>query len=162
MRLIRVAIPVSFLFFATACGGSSTTTTTPPAAAPTSASPSASASGGPSSSASGGPSSSAGGLALTGTLGLPGNPEAFEIFLKDAAGTDVTTLKAGTYQIKITDQSKQHNFHLKGKGPGSADFTTGPISETPGEVTWPVTLVAGDYEYKCDPHPNMVKTFTVT
>lgn len=154
MRLIRVAIPISLLFFATACGGSTTTTTTPPAAAPTSASPSASASGGPSSSASG-PSSSASGPILTGTLAPA---DGFKVFLKDDKGALVTTLPAGTYQVKISDTSTIHNLHLKGPG---GDFKTTVPEKL--EITWPVTLTAGDYEFLCDPHPQaMTQKFTVT
>jgi plastocyanin len=152
MRLLRVAIPVSFLFLATACGGSTTTTTTPPAAAPTSASPSTASE--PSSSASGPSSSSASGQVLTGTL----EPTAFTITLKDATGADVTTLKAGTFQVKVNDPSTIHNFHLS--GPGGVEFKTTVPEKS--EITWPVTLVAGTYTYECDPHPNMKKTFTVT
>ena len=82
----------------------------------------------------------------------------FSITLKNSAGADVTTLKAGKYQIAVKDPSTFHNFHLIGPG---VDETTGP-PPTLADPTWSVTLTAGDYTYKCDPHPNMVKTFTVT
>ena len=44
-----------------------------------------------------------------------------------------------------------HNFHLTG---GSVDENTEVPDIT--EVTWEVTLEAGDYTFKCDPHANMV------
>ncbi len=50
-----------------------------------------------------------------------------------------------------------HNFHLMG---GAVDETTS-VPETE-EATWEVTLEAGEYTYKCDPHPPMTGTFTVT
>jgi plastocyanin len=153
MRLLRLAIPVALLSLVVACGSSNTTTSTPPAAAPTSAPATSSAPTGssePSSSSSSGSTKT-----LTGTL----EATAFTITLKDATGADVTTLPAGTYQVKITDPSAIHNFHLT--GPGGVDMTTGTVDKIV-DVTWPITLVAGEYTYKCDPHPNMVKKFTVT
>ena len=146
MRLFRLAIPVALLSLVTACGGS-TPTATPETTAPTSASPT-----------TGAPSGSGAGTTLTGLVGTEADPEAFEITLKDAAGADVTTLKAGTYQIAVKDASKLHNFHLTGTG---VEETTGKVEEV-AEATWSVTLAAGEYTYKCDPHANMVKTLTVT
>jgi hypothetical protein len=67
----------------------------------------------------------------------------------DDAGAPVTTLKAGTYQVKIKDTSKIHNFHLS--GPGGIDLETAVPEVT--EVTWPVTLTAGTYTFECDPAP---------
>jgi plastocyanin len=152
MRLLRLAIPVALLSLVVACGSS--TTTTPPAAAPTSA---PATSSGPTGSSE--PSSATGSVqVLTGLVGSAANPEAFEITLKDATGADVTTLKAGTYQVKVKDASAIHNFHLTGTG---VEQTTGPVA-TLADPTWSITLTAGTYTYKCDPHPNMVKTFTVT
>jgi plastocyanin len=77
----------------------------------------------------------------------------------DDAGAPVTTLKAGTYQVKIKDTSKIHNFHLSGPGGIDLETTVPEVTET----TWPVTLTAGTYTFECDPHPQtMKKTFTVT
>ena len=146
MRHFTLAIPVALLSLVTACGGS-----TPPAASPTSAAPTTSEAP-----TTGAPA--AGGQTLTGAVGTEANPELFEISLKDATGAEVTTLKAGTYQLAVKDASKFHNFHLIGAG---VDQTTGPVT-TLADPTWSVTLKAGTYTYKCDPHPNMVKTFTVT
>ena len=30
------------------------------------------------------------------------------------------------------------------------------------KTTWTVDLEAGEYTFKCDPHPRMIGTFTVT
>ena len=38
------------------------------------------------------------------------------ISLRNAAGTLLKTVKAGTYSIVVRDRSKVHNFHLVGKG----------------------------------------------
>jgi plastocyanin len=60
----------------------------------------------------------------------------------------VTSLAAGTYTIMVNDQATNHNFHLS--GPGGVDQLT--TQAFVGQVTWTVTLVAGTYIYKCDPH----------
>jgi plastocyanin len=50
-----------------------------------------------------------------------------------------------------------HNFHLTG---GSIDQKTG-VGDVE-DTTFQVTLTAGDYTFKCDPHPPMTGSFTVT
>lgn len=94
---------------------------------------------------------------LLGSVGSADDPEAFVITLTDEAGQEVTTLPAGKYTIQVSDPAATHNFHLVG---GSIDETT----SVPGKekVTFDVTFEAGEYTYKCDPHPPMTKTFTVT
>jgi len=89
---------------------------------------------------------------LTGTVG-PG----FTITLTQG-GKKVTTLKAGTYTIKISDKSNLHNFHLK--GPGVNKTTSVPkVLNT----TWKLTLKKGKYTFVCDPHLTIMKgNFTVT
>ena len=88
-----------------------------------------------------------GGNTLTGTVG-PG----FEISM---TGTDGLT--AGEYTITISDQSPEHNFHLT--GPGVDEMTQ--VSEE-GDVTWTVTLQAGEYTFVCDPHASQMNgSFTV-
>ena len=149
---MTLVVPIALLSLVTACGGSTTPTATPTTAPTTTAPTSAPTT---STSPSAGSDSA---KALTGAVGTEADPEAFVITLKDAAGADVTTLKAGTYQLAIKDQSKFHNFHLTGPG---VKETTGPVT-TLADPTWSVTLAPGEYTYKCDPHPNMVKTFTVT
>jgi plastocyanin len=94
---------------------------------------------------------------LTGVVGTEDDPDAFEISLTDSSGAEVETLPAGEYTINVTDLSEIHNFHLTG---GDVDETT-TVPET-GEKTFTVDLTAGDYEAICDPHPNMVTSFTVT
>ncbi len=79
---------------------------------------------------------------LTGTVG-PG----FTITLTKL-GKKVTTLKAGTYSITVTDKSKIHNFHLR--GPGVNKEIT-PIAFV-GTKTAVVKLSKGTYKYVCDPH----------
>ncbi|MGV8966837.1 MAG: cupredoxin domain-containing protein [Cellulomonas sp.] len=94
---------------------------------------------------------------LLGSVGSADDPEAFVITLTNEAGEEVTTLPAGEYTIQVSDPATKHNFHLVG---GSIDETTSvPDTE---EVTFEVTFEAGEYTYKCDPHPPMTKTFTVT
>lgn len=94
---------------------------------------------------------------LIGTVGTEDDPEAFEIALTTEDGEPVTTLPAGDYTIQVSDPSVMHNFHLMG---GSVDETTSvPEKE---ETTFEVTLEEGEYTYKCDPHPPMTGTFSVT
>jgi hypothetical protein len=83
----------------------------------------------------------------------------FTITLTDAAGTAVTTLPAGTYDVEVHDNSAFHSFHLT--GPGGVDKAT-TVPGT-GTTTWTVTLVAGSYHFQCDAHPaTMNGDFTVT
>jgi plastocyanin len=90
-------------------------------------------------------------------VGTEDDPDAFEITLTDESGEPVTELPAGDYTIEVSDPSAIHNFHLTG---GSVDESTSvPEME---DTTFEVTLEPGDYTYKCDPHPPMTGSFTVT
>ena len=97
------------------------------------------------------------GATLTGTLGSPDEPDAFEIGLTDAAGAAVTTLPAGAYTIVVQDGSRIHNCVLSGDGVDVATDVSGT-----GEKTFEVTLKPGNYTYVCDPHPSMSGAITVT
>lgn len=168
MRPVAFAVPVALLSLVTACSTSSqpvdrTTAVPTPTTSESSSSPSESSSS-PSESASSpsesssSPSGSSSGAAATKLTGELGENNAFTITLVDDKGAPVTTLKAGTYEIKVKDRSAIHNFHLTGDG--VEQTTTVPEIK---EVTWTVTFKAGTYTYVCDPHPtNMKKTFTVT
>lgn len=100
------------------------------------------------------PSPLAAGSTLLALVGTKDSPEAFEISLTDEAGAPVTRLAAGTYPIKVTDQSTIHNFALRGDGVEMATRISG--KESP---TWTVTFKAGDYTYTCTPHPSMSGSF---
>jgi len=78
---------------------------------------------------------------LTGEVG-PG----FSIEVKKA-NTDLKTIKAGTYRIKVEDKAAIHNFHLI--GPGLNRKTSVSFK---GETTWTIKLKPGRYTYQCDPH----------
>ena len=92
-------------------------------------------------------------ILLTGEVG-PG----YTIEVK-RAGKDLTTIKAGTYKIKVEDKASVHDFHLV--GPGLNKSTSVPFV---GEKTWTITLKPGKYTYKCDPHAlaGMKGAFRVT
>jgi plastocyanin len=62
-------------------------------------------------------------------------------------GTDLKTIKAGTYRIKIEDKSSFHNFHLI--GPGLNKKTSISFK---GQTSWTIKLKRGKYTYQCDPH----------
>ena len=97
-------------------------------------------------------SSQAPNVTLTGTVG-PG----FTISLRNADGSAVRHLDPGTYEIAVTDQSIEHNFHLT--GPGVDNFTE---VETIGTTTWTLTFTDGTYNYRCDPHASQMRgSFTV-
>ncbi len=139
IRPLGLAIPIAVLSLVTAC--SSTPASTTPAAG--------------SSVAAGGSGAVAAGSVLTGAVG---QGDAFVITLVDSTGAPVTSLKAGSYTVKVKDESKIHNFHLT--GPGVEQTTTVPETT---EVTWTVNLSAGTYTFVCDPHAaKMVGSFTVT
>ena len=97
------------------------------------------------------------GATLTGTIGSPDKPDAFEVGLTDASGATVTTLPAGDYSIVVNDRSRIHNWVLSGDGVDAATDVSGT-----GEMTFEVTLKAGEYTYICDPHPSMKGSLTVT
>jgi hypothetical protein len=74
-----------------------------------------------------------------------------------ADGRPVTNLPPGTYTIQVHDLSAVHNFHLT--GPGVDEKTSVGEIEHP---VWRVTLRAGKYTFKCDVHPTIKGTFTVS
>jgi plastocyanin len=90
---------------------------------------------------------------LAGTVG-PG----FTITLTKA-GKKVTSLKAGSYMITVSDKATIHNFHLIGPGVNK-QITTVPAV---GKKSVTVTLKKGTYTYQCDPHASggMKGTFKV-
>ena len=83
---------------------------------------------------------------LNGTVG-PG----FTITLKKG-NTKVTSLRAGSYTIRISDRASIHNFHLTGPGVNKRTSVSGT-----GTTTWNVRLRRGTYRYVCDPHASMMK-----
>jgi hypothetical protein len=84
---------------------------------------------------------------LTGVVG-PG----FNISLRNADGTGVSHLDPGTYDITVTDNAIDHNFHLS--GPGVDQATEVELIET---KTWTVTITDGTYTFVCDAHPTLMK-----
>lgn len=74
-------------------------------------------------------------------------------------GVRVRTIKAGTYRMKIEDESSAHNFRLRGPGINRAT-RVGFV----GERMWTVTLKPGRYTFQCDPHATtgLRGTFRVT
>ena len=96
---------------------------------------------------------------LTGTVG-PG----FTIDLKNAKGKKVTSLKAGTYTIAVTDKSAIHDYVLEGPGLGKKGKTITGVKFV-GKASKTVTLKKGTYTFVCTPHrkvPSMKGTFKVT
>src|SRR5919204_2168240 len=90
-------------------------------------------------------------------VGVVGTNDAFIITLQDAAGSPVTRLDPGTYDIAVSDRSLEHNFHLTGP---NVDRQT--VIDGKEEVTWTVTFSDGRYRFQCDAHPtNMRGSFTV-
>ena len=90
---------------------------------------------------------------LTGTVG-PG----FSITLAQG-GKKVSSLKAGSYTITVTDKATIHDYHLIGPGVNKV-ITTVPFQ---GKKSVTVTLKKGTYTYQCDPHAGggMKGTFKV-
>jgi hypothetical protein len=84
---------------------------------------------------------------LNGTVG-PG----FSISLRNAAGSLVRHLDAGTYTIQVHDLSEIHNFHLLGPGVEMASSV-----EDVQELSWTVTFSDGIYRFHCDPHAGIMR-----
>jgi hypothetical protein len=108
-------------------------------------------------------------LALPSAVHAVGEPQLFgtvsdasdaqTISLRDGSGAPVTTLAPGVYDIRITDNSEFHNFHLSGPGLTNRS-TTVPFK---GTVDWDdvAFAAASTYEYFCDPHASfMYGSFT--
>ena len=94
----------------------------------------------------------AGAKTFYGTVG-PG----FTITLKRANGNVLRRIGHGTHTFVIRDRGSIHNFHLL--GPGVNKKTGVPFT---GRRRWTVTLSAGTYRYRCDPHRMMMRGhFTV-
>ena len=74
------------------------------------------------------------------------------ISLRNAKGTVLRTVKAGTYSIVVRDRSKVHNFHLVGKGVNRKSTLAGATT-----VTWTVRLQAGLLRFYSDKAPKTVK-----
>ena len=74
------------------------------------------------------------------------------ISLRNAAGTALKTLKAGTYSVVVRDRSKAHNFHLVGKG-----VNRKTVVATTTTVTWRLRLQAGVLRFYSDRAPRTVK-----
>jgi hypothetical protein len=82
-----------------------------------------------------------------------------KISLKTESGAAVRTIRAGTYTIRVRDQSKVNNFHLMGPA-GTVDKRTGKAWR--GTATWQVTLVPATYRYASDSRPRGLRaTFSV-
>lgn len=65
----------------------------------------------------------------------------------------MTTLKAGTYRIVVTDRSEDHDFRLL--GPGLSRVVTG--EEFVGRKAVVLTLRKGMYRYLCAPHADEMR-----
>jgi hypothetical protein len=98
---------------------------------------------------------------LIGTVGSPGDPDAYEISLRTEDGEEVTTVLAGgEYRIEIEDRSTVHSFHLTPRITGVELATE--VAGT-GEKTVVVTFKEPEaYIYFCDAHPaSMEVTFSI-
>ena len=75
------------------------------------------------------------------------------ITLKNAAGVNVSRIRAGTHRFVIRDRSDDHNFHLVKPG---ADRRTGV--DFVGRRAWSVRIRQGvRYRYVCDPHASSMR-----
>src|SRR5262245_16101601 len=82
-----------------------------------------------------------------------------DIFLTFDDGSDVgnqsripPTIPAGTYTIRVVDDTAEHNFHLTGPGVDQLTDTTGQSSPT-----WTVTFQANaTYRFVCDTHADFM------
>ena len=154
MRKLAAALALASLTLAAGCGSA---TSDSPAAATSGLATATSTEASSSSAASSSAGGSGDATVLTGTVGSESEPDAPVITLTDSSGQPVTTLPAGDYTIEVQDFSAKHNFHLTG---GEVDEGTSVPEVT--DTSFDVTLTAGDYTFKCDPHPPMTGSFTVT
>ena len=75
-------------------------------------------------------------------------------------GKKVTSLKAGTYTIKVVDKTNAHDFVLN--GPGISNKSITGLKEV-ATKSMTVTLKKGTYVFFCTPHQSMMQgSFKVT
>lgn len=98
------------------------------------------------------PSSVESGKTLQGTIG----PGKFLALRLDGKAIKVP-LKAGKYNVSVTDKSTKDNFHLT--GPGVDKKTSVAKAES---VTWTLTLKKGTYRYQSDANKPLKGSFKVT
>lgn len=80
------------------------------------------------------------------------------IALKNAAGTRIKSVKAGTYLIVVKDLSARENFHLTGMGVERKTTLAGRVT-----VTWRVRFVKNKvYTYRSDANGKLRGTFKAT
>jgi plastocyanin len=92
---------------------------------------------------------------LVGTVG-PG----FSISLT-SGGKKVSSLKAGTYTVVVSDKAAIHNFVLEQQSGGGFEKQLTSVPFT-GTKTATITLKAGKWKYYCRPHESsMFGEFTV-
>jgi plastocyanin len=84
---------------------------------------------------------------IKGTVG-PG----FTISLT-SGGKKVSTVKAGTYKVEISDKSSAHDFRLTGPGVNRAVTSVSYV----GKKSITVKLKKGTYRFVCDPHASTMK-----
>ena len=72
-------------------------------------------------------------------------------------GRKLTNLPPGTYSVQVHDLSANHNLHLT--GPGIDEKTSVGDIEHP---VWQLTFKVGTYRLKCDVHPTITASFTVS
>jgi len=92
---------------------------------------------------------------VNGTVG-PG----FTITLK-SNGSQVKSLKAGSYSFVVADKASIHNFVLEKKKGGTfeKELTSVPFT---GTKTVKIKLTPGEYEFYCRPHESVMEgEFTV-
>jgi NitT/TauT family transport system substrate-binding protein len=95
------------------------------------------------------PTSIASGLVLQGTV------QGRRVLLR-LDGRTVTELTPGPYTFVVTDNSRTHNFMLKGSGVNRQTSIRGR-----GRSTWTVNLRKGTYRYWSSARPGAKKSFTV-
>jgi hypothetical protein len=92
-------------------------------------------------------------------FGTVGKNDAYKIILLNSSGKLVKTLKAGTYNVVIHDDSTFHNYELDGPHGKSWTFTSVPFK---GAKTFKLKLAAGKYKAYCSAHESvMFQHFTV-
>jgi plastocyanin len=65
---------------------------------------------------------------------------------------DALTVPAGTYAVRVVDDTGEHNFHLSGPGVQQATSVDGSDN-----ASWTVTIQAGGtYRFQCDTHADFM------
>lgn len=81
------------------------------------------------------------------------------LFLRDARGKTVTSIRSGTYRIVVRDRTRTDGFRLQGPDPSLVRQTRARFV---GTLTWTLRMPAGLFRYSLRGQPAIGRNFRVS